>query len=158
MKTLRRYNIENADYFITCVAFNRAPILLTDTTLFWLALKDVQPTAWVILPDHFHMVINCGKQGISDVMHHFKIAYSRAYRDRFGPGRLWQNRFWDHMIRDTNDLKRHMDYIHYNPVKQGLTNNPFEYGYSSLRAFYEHGFYTRDWMVGVDFGDHDFGE
>jgi putative transposase len=158
MKTLRRYHVENADYFITCVTLNRAPILLADTTLLRQALGDSRPLAWVILPDHLHMVINCGTRSVSDIMHHFKISYSRSYRSRFGPGRVWQNRFWDHMIRNANDLKRHLDYIHYNPVKHGLTNDPFEYVHSSLKAYYEQGYYGRDWMVGTDFGDDDFGE
>ena len=35
---------------------------------------------------------------------------------------LWQRRFWEHYIRDQEDLNRHIDYIHYNPVKHGWVN------------------------------------
>ena len=36
---------------------------------------------------------------------------------------IQQRRFWEHQIRDEDDLQRHIDYIHYNPVKHGLVNN-----------------------------------
>ncbi len=32
---------------------------------------------------------------------------------------IWQRRFWEHQIRDENDFARHVDYIHFNPVKHG---------------------------------------
>ena len=32
---------------------------------------------------------------------------------------IWQRRFWEHQIRDENDFVRHVDYIHFNPVKHG---------------------------------------
>jgi putative transposase len=37
-------------------------------------------------------------------------------------GRMWQNRFWDHIIGDQEDLNRHIDYVHFNPVKHGYVN------------------------------------
>jgi putative transposase len=37
-------------------------------------------------------------------------------KDRRGEYALWQRRFWEHTA-DAVDLKRHADYIHYNPVK-----------------------------------------
>jgi len=159
MKTLRRYNAPHTNYFITCVAFQRRRVLLNDTNLFWDSWGDTRPYAWVILPDHFHIVVNSGTEGISDYMHLFKTNYSRLFRRRFGPGRIWQNRFWDHLIRNETDLNRHLDYIHYNPVKHMLTGNPFEYEHSSLRIFYEQGLYQRDWGVMKDIAlDGDYGE
>src|SRR2546430_12770835 len=35
---------------------------------------------------------------------------------------LWQRRYWEHAIRDETDLRRHIDYIHFNPVKHGLVS------------------------------------
>jgi hypothetical protein len=32
---------------------------------------------------------------------------------------VWQRRYWEHLIRDDNDLRRHVEYIHFNPVKHG---------------------------------------
>ena len=42
-------------------------------------------------------------------------------------GYLWQRRFWEHLIRDKEDWRRHVDYIHYNPVKHGLVRRVSEW-------------------------------
>lgn len=159
MKSLRRFNFKNKDYFITIVTYNREPILLTDIDLFWKCWGNIKLKAWIILPDHFHCILNSGYSSISDIIHSFKIKYSRHFRDKHRPGRVWQNRFWDHMIRDEDDFKRHVDYIHYNPVKHLNSNNPFKYEYSSLTDYFEKGYYCADWGVkkSLDF-DGEFGE
>ena len=33
---------------------------------------------------------------------------------------IWQRRYWEHVIRDSRDLERHINYIHFNPVKHRL--------------------------------------
>ena len=40
-------------------------------------------------------------------------------RNTKGEYALWQRRFWEHTLRDDVDFSRHIDYIHYNPVKHG---------------------------------------
>ncbi|NLI15937.1 MAG: transposase [candidate division Zixibacteria bacterium] len=159
MKTLRRYDIRHAAYFITCVTYERRAILLNDIDLFWKCWTMPEPSAWVILPEHFHFILNIEDQSISDIMHYFKIKYSRNFRDRYGPGNVWQNRFWDHIIRDEDDMNRHIDYIHYNPVKHGLAISPFNYANSSFTAYFSEGRYGQDW--GTDYREEegfDFGE
>jgi putative transposase len=58
---------------------------------------------------------------------------------------IWQRRFWEHLIRDEEDLKRHLDYIHYNPVKHGYVNSPCDWTYSSFKQYVKKGFYEMDW-------------
>jgi putative transposase len=60
---------------------------------------------------------------------------------------MWQNRFWEHVIRDQGDLNRHIDYIHYNPVHHGVVTDPFQYPDSSAKLWLEQGHYQRDWGV-----------
>lgn len=158
MKSLLRHQIKDADYFITVVTYQRKPILLDNTELFWKSWKDVALKAWVILPDHFHAILNVGESNISDMMHKFKITYSRLYRDRNGPGRVWQNRFWDHVIRDEEDMNRHLDYIHYNPVKHGEVKSALEYEDSSFSDFVERGLYPKEWGLTVSVIDGEYGE
>ena len=136
MKSLRRILIPDSFYFITCVTHNRNTILLQDPSSFHNCWKNNIPYAWMILPDHFHCIVDCGSSTISNVMHNFKISYSRQYRDKCARGRVWQNRFWDHIIRNQQDLLRHLNYIHYNPVKHRLINDPLEREYSSIKQFY----------------------
>jgi putative transposase len=42
-----------------------------------------------------------------------------AAKKQNGAKLVWQPRFWGHFIRDEEDLQRHLDYIHYNPVQHG---------------------------------------
>lgn len=159
MKTLRRFNLRNRHYFVTVVTCKRGGILVKNINLFWECWSTILPLAWVILPDHFHAIFKIDDKSISDLIHNFKVTYSRRYRDRYFKGRVWQNRFWDHIIRDQNDFNSHLDYVHYNPVKHGILSDPFEYKHSSLTDYYEAGYYQSDWGVAetLDFKG-DFGE
>jgi len=69
----------------------------------------------------------------------------------------WQNRFWDHIIRNQDDINKHIDYIHYNPVKHGLTARPFSWEHSSIHEYKD--YYGADWGVEEkpEFGD-EYGE
>ena len=53
--------------------------------------------------------------------------------------------FGEHLIRDQEDLRRHVEYIHYNPVKHGLTNTPLEWRYSSFHRYVINGIYDAKW-------------
>ena len=58
---------------------------------------------------------------------------------------IWQRRFWEHAIRDQRDFIRHVDYIHYNPVKHGWVKTPSEWPYSSFQRYVARGVYPEDW-------------
>ncbi len=157
MKTLRRYQRQGT-FFITVCTFQREHILLNDIDLFWNSRDNISPFAWVILPDHFHIIIESGNKDISDIIHNFKITYSRSYRNRINPGRVWQNRFWDHSIRNDLDFERHLNYIHFNPIKHGLIDDPLKYQYSSIRKFCDDYDYSPDWNKLDDLKVKEFGE
>ena len=94
-------------------------------------------------------------------MKRIKLSFAYHYRNKSGlyRGKIWQSRFWDHVIRSREDMNRHMDYIHYNPVKHGLIHSPFGWQQSSIHHFKSLGFYQSDWGVKetLIFAD-DFGE
>ena len=58
---------------------------------------------------------------------------------------VWQHRYWEHWLRDERDFARHLDYLHYNPVKHGWVCHPIDWPYSSFRHFVKRGIYTEDW-------------
>jgi len=58
---------------------------------------------------------------------------------------LWQRRFWEHTVRDDADYERCCDYLHYNPVKHGLTSSPNKWKYSTFRQYVKAGLYPEDW-------------
>ena len=62
-----------------------------------------------------------------------------------GEKEVWQRRFWEHMIRDEEDWRKHMDYIHYNPVKHGLARAPKDWEHNSFNYWVEKGLYEKNW-------------
>jgi putative transposase len=72
----------------------------------------------------------------------------RAIRDshaKRGEVGIWQRRFWDHLIRDERDLQRHLDYLHWNPVKHGYVKRIIDWPYSTFHRFVSQGLYPPDW-------------
>ena len=53
---------------------------------------------------------------------------------------LWQNRYWEHQIRDERDFARHVDYIHWNPVKHSHVKGVVDWPYSSFHRYVKEGF------------------
>ena len=83
-----------------------------------------------------------------------KSGFSRALPvDEHRPSRriarrergIWQRRYWEHLIRDEDDLRRHVDYVHINPVKHGHAARACDWPYSSFRQWVVAGEYPVDW-------------
>lgn len=167
MSKLRRYHTAGNWYFISCVTYLRHPILTEHADLLTSAIATARTRlehevhACVIMPDHFHLVVESKGADISKVMQRIKMGFAANWRRREGVrrGRVWQHRFWDHIIRDQNDLNHHIDYVHYNPVKHGFVLSPFEWEHSSIHAYLIEGIYDRDWVRrDPPHFDGDFGE
>jgi len=155
MTMIRRYFRTGNIYFTTHVTHDRVPILVDNFDLLWTSIQGTLEEgldglkAWVVLPDHCHFLIDPGSGNLSGMMRRVKLSFSARYRKRIGmvKGRIWQFRFWDHIIRDTTDMNRHIDYIHYNPVKHGLVLDPLAYRYSSFQKFFGAGYYSQGWGI-----------
>jgi len=52
---------------------------------------------------------------------------------------------WEHAIGDDNDLERHVDYIHYNPVKHGYVSSARDWPHSTFHRFVAEGLLPLDW-------------
>jgi hypothetical protein len=65
---------------------------------------------------------------------------------------------WEHTLRDEGDYARHMDYIHFNPVKHGHARRVKDWPYSSFHRMVRLGVYPEDWAGDVREGDIGFGE
>lgn len=171
MPNFRRYYVPDAIIFVTCVTQDRGPYLISkrDIDLFLETIakvKEIHPfdlLAYVILPDHFHGLIRVDdlSGNFSSVMHsikrNFTLNYKKAHNIQATIS-LWQSRFWDHVIRDEQDLERHMDYIHWNPVKHGYVSTPESWAYSSFQEWVDRGYYQPGWewfeaemIKGMDF-------
>ena len=71
---------------------------------------------------------------------------------------IWQRRFWEHAIRDDADFERHVDYIHYNPVKHGYVTGVCDWPYSSFHLYVKNGLSPVDWGGDVGKMQGRFGE
>jgi len=101
--------------------------------------------AWVVLPDHLHCVweLPDDDSDFSTRWRLIKTHFTTNMKSHAGP-EIWQPRFWEHCIRDQNDFNRHVDYIHFNPVKHGLVEHAGAWLYSSYQTFVEMGVYSDD--------------
>ncbi|MBU1320585.1 MAG: transposase [candidate division Zixibacteria bacterium] len=158
MTNIRRYFKEGQLYFTTHVTYERLPILVDYAGDLLRAFEYANGTlphemlAWVILPDHFHAIIDPKGSSLSAIIKLAKLKFSGSYRSakHLKSGRVWQYRFWDHVIRSESDLSAHIDYIHYNPVKHGITRKPADHKFSTVHKFLELGNYSKDWGVHDD--------
>jgi len=167
MSKLLRHKHPSSLFFITSVTYDRKPILVEHSDLLLSSIERMKGAvhftahAWVILPDHFHLILDVGAEDFSMIMQRIKLSFAADYRKRCGlkEGRVWQARFWDHIIRDQVDINRHLDYIHYNPVKHGLANVPRAWKLSSIHESQFASTYALDWGTREPDGlSGDFGE
>lgn len=158
MSDYRRIFIPGGSYFFTVVTYQRRPVfalpenveLLRTAFKQVLAEKPFKIDAIVILPDHCHSIwqLPAGDQDFSGRWREIKKFVSkRIGAEGKCPGEkdIWQRRFWEHLIRDENDWRQHMDYILYNPVKHGLAPSPIDWPYSSFKKAVETGWYDAAW-------------
>ena len=151
----------NAEFFLTIATQIHKTRFTTDNDLNLVydatgVVRDrfrIKFHAWVILPDHVHWLIAPGDADYSKVVASFKKRVSYIYRmngllderDKF-----WQDRFWEHTVRDDEDRERCIEYIHYNPVKHGLADSPGAWRYSSFHKYVERDLYHSSWGNGAD--------
>jgi len=116
--------------------------------------------AWVVLPDHFHAIIDSPDGDISAIVQRIKLSFALQWRRLSkADGGIWQHRYWDHIIRSEEDMARHVDYVHINPVKHGLVGSTKQWRFSSFHGFRRAGHYDADWGEGGVSADNDvYGE
>ncbi len=108
--------------------------------------------AIVILPDHLHCMWHLPPDDavFSGRWREIKKCVSRGLDTTTNARNerpVWQRRFWEHLIRDEQDWRNHIDYIHFNPVKHGLVNQVSDWPWSSFHCCVGKGCYSADWGV-----------
>lgn len=90
--------------------------------------------AYCLMPDHLHLLISPLKSGIniSKFVGNFKSKTTRIAWKHGLKGKLWQGRFYDHIIRKTESLKKTGEYILNNPVRKGLVAKWEDYQFSGV--------------------------
>ena len=174
-----RSNTPGATYFFTVSLYDRSARDLVDhidiLRASLQATKAVRPfriDAMVVLPEHLHALwtLPGGDADYGLRWRLIKRGFTRALavrRELEGgalPRRgadervLWQRRFWEHQIRGEEDFARHVDYIHFNPVKHGWVTMARDWPHSSFHRYVRQGRLPADWGVAASVAATTFGE
>lgn len=168
MPNYRRANVQGGTYFFTVVTEKRQKILTLPDVREALrgAIEKTRAKhpfvidAWVLMPDHLHTIwtlpendadfssrwslikqfttFECGQKYKNESL----LTERRAQKRQ---GTMWQNRFYEHMIKDDVDYQAHINYLHFNPVKHGLVVAVKDWPYSSFHLWVKNGVYEDDW-------------
>ena len=166
-KTCRRYDEPGHAHFLTFSCFRRQPFFRSRYAPGWFiqTLDEARQHcgfalwAWVIMPEHVHLLLQPAADcGISDALWRIKrpvtsqaVRYLREKDPAFLQARMldlqpsgrYTHRFWhrggghDRNIWQLAELREKVDYIHANPVRRGLVDNPADWPWSSWRAWHE---------------------
>ena len=159
----RRSIIPGATYFFTVnLADRKSNLLVIQIEARRHATRKIRQShpfdiiAMVVLPDHLHAIWRL-PEGDADFPLRWSLikgAFSRAIpkneairrsREMKRERGIWQRRYWEHQIRDDDDLEKHVAYIHFNPVKHGYVNCAAEWLYSSIHREIARGNLNEDW-------------
>jgi putative transposase len=123
-------------YLLTSITHNRDPIF-SDFRLGRLLVKEfrkaqdqqlVNSLAWVVMPDHFHWLVELCSNDLSSLMRKVKtkssLAITEAKGERF---KLWQKGYHDRAIRQESEIIQAARYIIANPIRAGLVKRYGDY-------------------------------
>jgi putative transposase len=165
MPNYRRVWVPGGTYFFTVNLLERDRALLIDHVCelrsAFRVVRSARPfdvVAMVVLPEHLHCIWRLPADDADNATRwrQIKSLFSRAVPggERLSARRaakqergVWQRRFWERLLRDERDVRTHVDYIHFNPVKHGLVNQVRDWPYSSFHRFVRLGILAADWGV-----------
>ena len=164
MSNYKRYFInKNFPVFITFVTHNRRNILISNIDILRNSFKYAKEkfnfdiVAICIMNNHCHFILYSDNvleipKIIRTIKFNFSINVPDIYIDKNlsqsalkrGEKGIWQRRYYDHIIRNEDDLWKHVDYIHYNSVKH-YNISPKDWKYSSFNKFVKNKYYVLNW-------------
>jgi len=170
MSHYRRANDPGGCFFFKVVTYHRQHFLTDDRARehlrhAWRTVQERKPfevVALCLLPDHLHCIwrLPADDADFSTRWASIKAIFTREYlrggdadatrnasHIRSGEAAIWQRRFWEHRIRDEVDLSRHVNYIHFNPVKHGLAIDPKDWPWSTYHRYLREGDYERQALL-----------
>jgi REP element-mobilizing transposase RayT len=146
-RRLPRLDLPNEAYFVSVTTYRSEPWFQHPHAAEALCRlicaerrRSVLLHAFVVMLDHYHLLVTLlGQHRIPQVVGRINSVAARQVNSAVGRhGRIWAKRFYDHVIRNSDDFQDRMTYIHENPREEGLVDAPAHYLYSSA-AFWELG-------------------
>jgi len=89
--------------------------------------------AWVIMPNHVHVLVTPKAEYLLSQLVHTWKSYSAKQVNRVlgRVGAVWQREYFDRAIRDERHFTAAVEYVHQNPVKAGLVDRAERWRWSS---------------------------
>jgi putative transposase len=131
-----RYSQPGQIYLLTAVTHLREPLfsdwrvgrLMVEQFRQAQAEEQANSLAWVVMPDHFHWLVELQNDTLPGLMRATKSRCARAVNARVGrTGQMWQKGFHDRAIRREEDLRAVARYIIANPLRAGLVRRVHDY-------------------------------
>jgi REP element-mobilizing transposase RayT len=146
MTRIHRFNVANGAYFVTATTSERRKVFTTkeasqvviDALVFGRSQDWYLLLGYVIMPDHVHVLL-APRNGhtISEILRSLKrFTAQQLNRGNGSSGAFWQKSFYDHVIRDDEDCRVRLEYMHNNPLKAGLVKEMEDYRWSSCRNYH----------------------
>ena len=140
MPRTARLKGENQIYHITQRGNNKEKVFETDqdkriilSNIFNARIKhQISIFAYCIMDNHYHILINDNGNDISKIFKEINYAYARYFNWVYGrTGHVFQERFFSEIIDTESYLYAAINYIHDNPIRAGITQNRYDYKWSS---------------------------
>jgi putative transposase len=139
---------ESGWFLITGATYEHQPLLpgdedrrrLVDALMQELSQSAIQCSAWVVLPNHYHVLVRCEPLSLVAApigRTHGRTSREFNRRDGCAGRRVWY-RYTGRRIRSEAHYFTTLNYIHYNPVKHGYVNTPPEWSATSVHWYLEH--------------------
>lgn len=176
MSRYRRVRIDGGAFFFTVALADRSSAFLLEHVerlrrIYGMVQQryPFETVAICVLPDHIHAIWSL-PEGDADYPLRWSLIKSGFTRGLTGEARrssskiakrergVWQRRYWEHAIRNDADLERHVDYIHFNPVKHGCVARVCDWPHSSFHRYVSEGLLPFDWGGNLVDTTGEFGE
>ena len=131
-----RYSSTNMIYHVTWTTHQRHPSFhdfqtaqtFAQQILFFEKNQRAISLAWVIMPDHFHWLVQLQAEPLSSLIKALKARSALAInKSQNKKGKFWQDGFYDRAVRNEDDLKSIARYIIANPIRAGLSQKVGDY-------------------------------
>ena len=159
-----KFQQSNQPHFITCTVIDWLPIfaderfaqIIIESLSFIQSSHRLTLYAYVIMRDHLHLIVS-SERDLSEEIRHFKSFTARQIIDALKGSnarsilaqlrvnklrhkkdseyQIWQEGSHPELIQGYEMMREKIQYIHANPVRAGLVENPIDWPYSSAGTY-----------------------
>ena len=117
-----------------CYLHRKDVARLVEDSLLFRHQTDYELLAWVLMPNHVHVMFTTGETPMSTIVENWKkFTAHEANKLLRRQGKFWADDYWDTYMRDGEHTLKTRRYIANNPVKAHLVRKPEKWAWSSSR-------------------------